>query len=224
MYKVIGIDEAGKGPVIGSMFIGFSIIILKDATDLDSFQKLLKDNGVKDSKKLAPKRRGEVFLKLKSLMDFKYAQLTPILIDKNFFSGGNLNELEVSSIIKILNQEKPDLIIIDALTSKPTEFGNRILKRLDFPSKIISENKADSKYEMVSAASIIAKQLREQEVLDIKINIKKDFGSGYPSDPKTKIFLKENFKNKDFEFIFRKSWKTFQNLSKIEKQKSIYDF
>lgn len=227
MYKVIGIDEAGKGPVLGSMFIGFSIIVLENGLkDLNEYQEMLSQKGVKDSKKLTPKKRKEVFDSLKDLMDIKYAQLTPKLIDDNFFSGGKLNELEIQAIVKILEQEKPNLVMIDALTSKPEKFGEDIQKRLSFETKIISENKADTKYTIVGAASIIAKQLREQELEEIKQNIGKNCGSGYPADKFTVEFLKENYDNKEFDFIFRKSWKTYQNLTnKPEpKQKTLDDF
>jgi len=224
MYKVIGIDEAGKGPIIGSMFIGFSIINLVDGLrSLNDFQdKLAVDFGVKDSKLLTPKKRAEIFEKLKGAIDMKYAQLTPALIDKNFFEGGKLNNLEIDAIIQILNAERPDLVIIDALTANPEKFGEQIQKRLGFDCKIISENKADTKYTIVGAASIIAKELREKEIQEIKEKINLDIGSGYPADPKTKEFLKNNYKSTEFDFIFRKSWATYQNLlNEKDKQKPV---
>ena len=224
MYKVIGIDEAGKGPVIGSMFIGFAVINLEKKEDLESYQKHLKELGVRDSKLIAPKKRNEIFETIKNEMDIKYAQLTPSLIDNNFFGGGKLNELEIRSIIHVLEQEKPQLFIIDALTADPKKFGNSIKKRLSFECDFVSENKADSKYEIVGAASIIAKELREKEIKEIKEKIGIDCGSGYPADPKTKKFLQENFQSKEFDFIFRKSWKTYQKHVKSKFQKTLDEF
>ena len=225
MYKVIGIDEAGKGPVLGSMFIGFSIIHLQDGLkDLNSFQDKLTKIGVKDSKLLTPKKRNEVYQKLKEMLDVKYAQLTPALIDSNNAKGGKLNELEIDAIVQIIESEKPQLVIIDALTARPDTFAEEILKRLSFEPKIISENKADTKYPLVGAASIAAKELREQELKEIKDNIKLDCGSGYPSDPKTKAFLKEHWKSKEFDFIFRKSWQTYKDLATKEMQNKLDEF
>ena len=225
MYKVIGVDEAGKGPVLGSMFIGFSIINLKSLKELNSYQKMLKDMGVRDSKELDSLKRNQVYNKfLKSDMDMKYVQLTPILIDENHAKGESLNELEVCSIVKILEDEKPQLVIIDALTSNPKKFGDEILRRLSFECKIISENKADRKYEIVGAASIIAKELREQELKEIKNNVKFDCGSGYPSDPKTIEFLKKHYNNSEFGFIFRKCWNTYKRIANEKEQKSLSDF
>lgn len=225
MYKVIGIDEAGKGPVLGSMFIGFSIIILDDGLkSLNSYQDKLKELGVKDSKLLSPQKRNALYEELKANMDMKYAQLTPQLIDSNNAKGRSLNELELEAITQILESEKPNLVIIDALTANPEKFGDEILKRLSFDCKIISENKADVNYPIVGAASIVAKELREQELEQIRINIKLDCGSGYPADPKTKEFLKEHWNSKEFEFIFRKSWKTYQKFVNDSKQKTLGDF
>lgn len=220
MYKVIGIDEAGRGPVLGSMFIGFAIINLEGGLkDLNEYQDKLKDLGVKDSKVLTPKKRAEIYGQLSEMMDVKYVQLIPALIDANNSSGGKLNELEVLAIIKILEQEKPNLVIIDGLTSKPQEFGDNLVKRLSFDCKIISENKADSKYTLVGAASIVAKELRERELAEIREKIGLNCGSGYPSDPYTKKFLEEHWNNSEFSFIFRKSWATYKNLEEKNGEK-----
>jgi ribonuclease HII len=224
VYKIIGIDEAGKGPVIGSMFIGFSIKELNSKSELNNFQKELKNLGVKDSKLITPKKRTKIYEKLKEIIKIKYVQLTPAIIDGNNSSGGKLNELEIKAITQILNQEKPNLIIIDALTARPDKFKEDIKKHLTFECKIISENKADTKYEIVGAASIIAKELREKELKEIKENIHINCGSGYPSDPKTKEFLKKHWNNKEFDFIFRKSWATYKNIAGKRNNKSLLDY
>ncbi|NQZ84278.1 MAG: ribonuclease HII [Nanoarchaeales archaeon] len=227
MYKVVGIDEAGKGPVLGSMFIGFSIITLANGLkDLNEYQDHLKDMGVKDSKLLTPKKRNELYHLLKDEMSLQYVQLTPAIIDANFFSGGKLNDLEMRGMAKLLNDLKPDLVIVDALTARPDKFGEQLKKMLDFDCKIISENKADVKYTIVGAASICAKELREQEIGEIKKNIGMNCGSGYPADPNTKKFLEENWDSKEFSFIFRKSWKTYTNMEDKHKpkQKTLKDF
>ena len=238
MYKVIGIDEAGKGPVIGSMFIAFSMIYLENGLqDLNSYQDSLKELGVTDSKKLSSKKRGEIYAKLKSQMDITYAQLTPHLIDTNFDSGGTLYQLEIDAIVKVLEQQQPQLVLIDALTSTPEKFGEELQNKLSFECKVIAENKADQNQPIVGAASIAAKQLREQELIEIKTNVNKllrnsqvdleaqaSLGSGYPSDSKTQAFIKEHFNNKDFDFIFRKSWKTYQNVIKDKVDKTLDEY
>jgi len=192
---------------------------------LNEYQDKLVDMGVKDSKMLTPAKRSEIYEKLSDIMDVKYVQLIPALIDENNSAGGKLNDLEVEAIVKILEQERPSLVILDALTSKPDKFGDDLLKKLSFECKIISENKADVKYPIVGAASIVAKELREKELKEIRENIGIDCGSGYPSDPKTKKFLKENWESEDFSFIFRKSWATYKNIAGTDKpKKSLLDY
>lgn len=221
MYKVIGVDEAGKGPVLGSLFIGFSIINLAGGLkELNEYQEKLKELGVTDSKKLSPKKRNSLYNELKNMMDMKYAQLTPIVIDDNKQNGGDLMELEIAAIIKVLEQEKPQCVIIDALTANPEKFKLEIEKRLNFECTVITENKADLKYEMVGAASIIAKELREQELAQIHINVGVDVGSGYPGDKKTREFVKLKGKDKELRFLFRTSWKTYQEIT----GKSLLDY
>jgi ribonuclease HII len=138
--------------------------------------------------------------------------------------GGKLNELEIEAIVKVLSQEEPEMIIIDSLTASPKKFGDEIKSRLNFDCEIISENKADDTYPLVGAASIVAKELREEEMQQIKDNLKVDVGSGYPSDPKTVKFLKENFHKKEYDFLFRKSWETYKKLVKKETVRKLDEF
>ena len=110
------------------------------------------------------------------------------------------------------------------LTNKKA-FTNYLNKKLKVKTDLLCEHKADFLYPEVSSASILAKCSREEEVLLLKKKLGKDFGSGYPSDPKTKKFLKENW-NKHQE-IFRHSWSSYLVYSdgkKSKKQKSLEDF
>ena len=80
---------------------------------------------------------------------------------------------------------------------------------------ILSKHKADEKYLIVSAASILAKVCRDNMIEKLKIENNIDFGSGYPSDKKTINFLKKyNFSNLNFNKNIRFSWKTIDNLRK----------
>lgn len=224
MFKVIGIDEAGKGPVIGSLVVGFSIINIESESELGAYQDHLKELGVKDSKLLSTTKRRELFNTLKNHMDIKFVQLTPSMIDNNNFAGGKLNDLQIKAIVQVLEAEKPNMIIIDALTADPPKFASQITSKLSFDPKIIAENKADVTYPLVGAASIIAKELREQEIEQVRAHLKADLGSGYPADPKTQKFIKENYSNQEIEYLFRKSWKTYKNLVKDEKQQGLDGF
>jgi hypothetical protein len=73
-----------------------------------------------------------------------------------------------------------------------------------------------------SELSLIAKEKREEEVERLKKEFHVDFGSGYPSDPKTVLFLKENFDNKLFEKIIRHSWSTVKRFKEKERQEKLF--
>ncbi len=205
--KLAGIDEAGRGPVIGPMVIAAVIV------DEDNIPKL-EELGVRDSKKLTPKRRERLFDEIiKLLDDYVILELWPEEIDSR---EGTLNEFEVENFVKALNslKVKPDIVYIDAADVKEERFGEEIRKRLKFEAEIIAEHKADDKFVPVSAASIIAKVTRDRAIEGLKEEYG-EIGSGYPSDPRTRAFLEEYYKQYgEFPPMVRRSWKT---LRKIEK-------
>lgn len=123
-----------------------------------------------------------------------------------------LNQLEAKFVAKILDRLKPDVAYVDAPDRSPERFACQIIQKISLPMKIISEHKADQKYPIVSAASIIAKQKRD-EVIEGLHETYGDFGSGYPSDPKTRIFLKKWIMTDGCNLpIIRRTWKTLSNI------------
>lgn len=206
--KLGGIDEAGRGPVIGPLVIAAVVIDEKNLSKLEAL-------GVRDSKKLTPKRREKLFNEIIELLDdYVIIELSPEQIDGRI---GTMNEFEVENFIKALNslKVKPDIVYIDAADVKEERFGEIIGKRLNFSPKIIAEHKADAKYLPVSAASILAKVTRDRAIEKLKEQYG-EIGSGYPSDPRTIKLLEEYYKEHgEFPPIVRKSWRT---LKKIEEK------
>lgn len=219
--KLGGIDEAGRGPVIGPLVIAAAVI---DESKLDKLREL----NVRDSKKISPRRREELFSELiKVLDDYVIMELWPHEIDSR---EGTLNELEVWAFIRVLNslRVKPDVLYIDAADVKEARFGERIGRELNFSPKIISEHRADDRYLPVSAASILAKVTRDRAIEKLKEEYG-EIGSGYPSDPKTRRFLEEYYlKHGEFPPIVRRTWKTLEKLeAKLKAKKGqmgIMDF
>ncbi|MFH1238370.1 MAG: ribonuclease HII, partial [archaeon] len=97
----------------------------------------------------------------------------------------------------------------------------KLIEKVELVS-LICEHKADLNHPVVSAASIIAKERREEEMSKLRQEFKKDFGSGYPSDPKTKEFIKENFNDPKYKKIIRFSWNTVKRLIKAKSQQSLF--
>jgi ribonuclease HII len=140
-----------------------------------------------------------------------------------------LNEVEVHAFSKVIKNLKPDICYVDAADVNAERFGNNILTNLSSKINIISKHKADDIYPIVSAASIIAKTYRDNEVRKISEKLEKKMnlplGSGYPADPITQTFLKEWVKR--FNKLpphTRHSWKTAKNIFLESTNKKLDDF
>ena len=217
MAVILGIDEAGRGPVIGPMVIaGVSM----GEKDIGKLKKL----GVKDSKLLSPKQREDMFDKIISTAkEYKVIIIQPEEIDSALRSESlNLNWLEAIKSTEIINFLNPEKAIIDCPSNNITAYKNFLKKHLKNKTELIVEHKADFKYAVVSAASIIAKVTRDNEIKKIQKKIKEPIGSGYPSDPITITFLEKNYNN--YPEIFRKEWASWKKFNKKKKQKNLKDF
>lgn len=211
---IAGIDEAGKGPVMGPMCIGGVKIE-------ESKAHILKVLGVADSKKLTPKKREQLAAQIKKHADgFFVLEVSPSQIDE-LRKIMTMNEIMVVCFAKVVEQLKPDLVYVDAADVKAERFADNLRRQYAKTStahakkiEIISMHQADAIYPTVSAASIIAKVRRDELIEELKKEWGVDFGSGYPSDPKTKEFLLKWGKEHSGEFpnIVRQSWQTVENI------------
>jgi len=219
---ILGIDDAGRGPVIGPMVLAGALFKEEDS-------KKLKDLGVKDSKMLTPQQREKLFPQIKKIASGWHAEEAfPNEIDSSLASGTNLNTLEAIKAAKIINKlvkDKRDVkVIIDCPSVNIPAWRATVLEYLENKDiNLICEHKADINHVEVSAASILAKVTRDNEIKVIQKKVKEDMGSGYPSDPVTKEFLKHASKYKELGIV-RESWATWQNHIGNKKQKSLGDF
>ena len=201
---VAGVDDAGRGCVIGPLVIAG--VLIKD-NELPKLVQL----GVKDSKLLSPRRRETLAVEIKRIvLKHNVIRLPPKDIDKVVETGRKLhklNRLEAQTMAKIIELLGPDIAYVDASDVLEERFGQHISELLPFKVEIVSEHKADRKYPIVSAASIIAKVERDKEIAQLKEKYG-DFGSGYPTDPKTISFLRQCIKRiGEYPDCVRKSWK-----------------
>jgi ribonuclease HII len=175
----------------------------------------LVEIGAKDSKTLSHSQR----LKLKekimlviSKMEIRYVSAADI---DRLRKRTTLNEIEVAEFVSIARALKPQEIYLDAADVKADRFGEKIGNLSGLASKgakIVSEHKADSKYPIVSAASIIAKVERDSAISEYHKKYG-DFGSGYPADQKTVDFVKNLVrKGKELPPIIRKSWDSVRRI------------
>jgi ribonuclease HII len=206
---ICGVDEAGKGPVIGPMVI--AAVSVTNA-------KIIENQGFKDSKLLTPKKRKELFELIKKNYEYAIEIIEPEEIDI-YRRKNQLNILNRRAFERVISKLNPMVAYVDAADVNEERFGREIKINLtnENDTDVISMHKADSKIPIVAAASIIAKQTRELEIHKLKEEIG-DFGSGYPSDSRTIKFLKSYFHdNSKWPSGTRKSWKTIERIRPVKK-------
>ncbi len=207
--RVCGVDDAGRGPVIGPLVVA-GIRIEEEKLDR------LRSLGVKDSKKLSPEARLKLSIEIPEIVDeYHIVELEAAHLDRVVNHSPKfqrLNLLEARAMAEVIEKLKPHLVYVDASDTRPERFKNNILENLSFKPKVISEHHADEKYPSVSAASILAKVRRDSRIEELRKEYG-EIGSGYAHDPITVRFLSEYYlMNQDFPPIVRRSWKTLRNI------------
>jgi ribonuclease HII len=217
MTLICGVEEAGRGPVIGPLTMCGVVMDEKKVSELESI-------GVKDSKLLTPTQREDLFEKIKKLVkSYEIVILSSQVVDDTLNSKDmNLNWLEAKTSAEIINKLKPNKAILDCPSTNINAYSDYVKNLLTVKVELIAEHKADLNYVIVGAASILAKVTRDREIEKIKSKIGIDFGSGYPSDPKTKEFLEKNYKK--YPEIFRKTWASYKNVVEKKKQMMLGKF
>jgi ribonuclease HII len=210
---ICGVDEAGKGPVIGPLVV--AAVAVNNAKDIANL-------GIKDSKQLTQKKRKELANLIKEKFNFAVEIIEPRIVDE-YRRRNKLNELNREAFERLISKLDPNVAYVDAADVNENRFGSQIKASLTNKkdTDVISMHKADAKIEVVAAASIIAKETRENEIGKLKDKIG-DFGSGYPSDERTIKFLKSFYAdNGKWPTGTRESWKT---LERIRPVKTLDDF
>ncbi len=213
--KLLGVEDSGRGPVIGPLVMAGVMIPAH-------IEEKFKEAGVKDSKLLTPSSRRRLADMIKKNSEFAIIRIWPYEIDFGNHAGINLNKLEAIKSAQIINDMQPDRVIIDCPSPNIPKWQAEVEKRLQKKTKVICEHKADVNHPVVSAASIIAKVARDEEIEKIQGRIPVEIGSGYPADPITKKFLEKNWDK--YEDIFRKSWQTWKRHKNKKVQKKVFDF
>jgi len=225
----LGIDDAGRGPVIGPMVLAGCLINEKTAIKFKKWS-------VRDSKQLTPKRREFLAQKIKEEAEtFEVVFADADEINKKQDSGTNLNMLEAEKAAKITNKINNQMfqrdhpkagkikVIVDCPSTSIIKWRDLLMTKIKDLSnlEIVCEHKADKNYVSVSAASILAKSAREKEMDKLKKKYGDEMGSGYTSDPKTTKFLVKNVNNHKDSGIFRKNWSTWKKAQAKTEQKKL---
>ena len=214
MKRIAGVDDAGRGPIIGPLVIAGVMIIEEQAKDLLTI-------GVKDSKLLSPQMRTRLASKIRELaLRINLIEAQPREIDEIVLHGERLrklNFLEAKMMAEVITHLSPSEVYVDASDVDEERYGETIREFLPTELKsvrVISKHHADRTYAVVSAASIIAKVRRDEAVEALRGEFG-DFGSGYVTDPKTVKFLRAwRRKHAEYPPIVRLSWKTIKEIER----------
>ena len=211
---ICGVDEAGKGSVLGPMVIA--------AVGVTS-ESVLEGLGVKDSKELSPKERERLYGLIRKRCTVSTIRLDAQDIDR-IRGEMTLNAAVARAHAQAINKISPSCAYVDACDVNTLRYAEMVKSSLDSPCEIVSEHHADQKFAVVSAASIVAKVVRDRAIVSLAKKYG-EIGSGYPSDPVTIRYLSAYIdEHKVPPPIARKSWKTVSNLIAQKYQRSLGDF
>ncbi len=223
LNTIAGVDEAGRGSVIGPLVV---CAVAINATKIS----MLKEIGVRDSKLLSATARDRLYDEIINIVDeYAVCIVEPKVIDA-YVNRNALNMLEAKMFAQVIAEVKPSLAYIDACDINPARFTKVIASslssyKLQFTTMLSASHKADKRNVLVGAASIIAKVTRDKAIERLK-SIHGDFGSGYPSDAKTIRFINHMLSKGITLECIRYSWKPVKILisrvTSIQNQNSFY--
>lgn len=208
----IGTDEAGKGPVLGSMFAA-AVRARPEHLPAD----------VADSKRLSPTRRQALAAEIRESGSVAVVEVPVERIDDQ---TTDMNELTVQAHANAVSQltTGDETVFLDAADPNAVRFERRVGQRLTSDPQLQAEHGADESYPVVSAASIVAKVARDAHVSELGPG-GVDVGSGYPSDETTRSFLREYVNEHDrLPACARTSWQTATDILARSGQQSLSDF
>ena len=206
MGTVIGVDEAGRGPVLGSMFVA--------AVARPSDRGL--PGGVRDSKRIPPTERADLARAIDHDSQLHTAVLE-VSVDRIDAQSGRLNHLTADVTVEAIETIRESVssvssIVVDACDTDKARYADLVGRELPSDIEVIAEHGADDRFPVVSAASIVAKEAREAHVDELREEYG-TLGSGYPSDPTTRTFLAEYVDDHGaLPDCARRSWKTCADL------------
>ena len=211
-----GVDEAGRGSVMGPLVVG-AVFVEDDS--------ILRNIGVKDSKKLTPKRREAMFDEITgsaSHWTVTIASAEDIDLRRKEMS---LNDVELHMFAEATSSYETETIYADCPDINESSFSDRLNGLVGNNVTVIAKHKADDTYPVVSAASIVAKVTRDRMLDEIRSEFKENIGSGYPSDHYTMDFISGWIKENGFApRHVRCSWEPVRKMLSARANTKISDW
>ena len=209
-----GVDEAGRGPVLGSLFVA---AVRADSDDLPA--------GIDDSKRLSPARREALATDLRADSQVTIA-IEEVPVDAIDDPETNLNALTVAAAARAIDRVVENGLsgVVDACDTDAARFSRRVAAATTADVSIAAEHGADESHNIVGAASIVAKVARDAHIADLAAEYGA-LGSGYPSDPNTREFLREYVGERgELPPFARASWRTSRDVLNAAEQSALAEF
>lgn len=214
MYVICGVDEAGKGSVLGPLVI---------AAVGGASEDVFADLAVKDSKQLSPEVRERLYSVIRKRFRVATVRIDAHEIDE-IRRGMTMNSCIARAHAQVIGKLSPSKAYVDACDVNAFRYAEMVKSHLECTCDIISEHHADETFKVVSAASVVAKVVRDHAIATLAKKYG-TIGSGYPSDPVTIAFLSAYIdEHKNPPPIARKSWKTVSIMIGKKQQSRLSEF
>lgn len=202
---VVGVDEAGRGSLLGPLVVG-AFVLPRDRLPA------LVATGVRDSKLLTPAARTAIYRRLAGVGRRLSVALDPATIDRYVHVGG-LNDLEARAFGQLVRRAGAPLAYVDACDPVPARFGRAVARWAGGDPTIVARHRADATFPVVAAASIVAKVRRDRALERLRGSVGAEVGSGYPSDARTVSFVRGLLRDGGpVPPWVRRSWRTMGRL------------
>ncbi len=212
---ILGVDEAGRGPVMGPLVVA-AVMIESDAP--------LRQLNVRDSKKLTADRREALAPEIERLCRYEVLVIPAGEIDAKR-TEMTLNDFEAKLFASVIEKLRPDVAYVDSADVDEFSFRRAILKELPYECEIVSKHQADDLFPVVSAASILAKVRRDREMRAIEAELHERIGSGYSHDEETIAFLERWIRERGgLPPHTRASWDTAKRLLAQAQTRKLEEF
>jgi ribonuclease HII len=202
---VLGLDEAGRGSVLGPLVVGGFLVG-------DAQVEEVRRAGARDSKLLTPQGRERVYRNLAQVGERHSITISPAEVDVAV-RRGELNLLEARAFARLIRRTAPAEAYVDACDPVAARFG-RVVSRLAGDISVVrAAHHADRDNPIVGAASVVAKVRRDRAIGRLSRTLGLEIGSGYPSDPRTIAVVRATLggAHPDAPWI-RHSWRTAERL------------
>lgn len=215
--RVLGVDEAGRGSLVGPLVVGAFLLPSDRMEDLVAL-------GARDSKELRPDARERIFDSLRTLGTRAHLSLSPRTVDRAVRKN-RLNALEAESFARLIRDLAPDVAYVDACDPNERRFERVLARLVGGSTRVVARHHADRDFPVVGAASIVAKVRRDRALARLRLRLGEALGSGYPSDERTvrfvRLWLSDGSPNPPW---VRESWATMQRVKAPRPARTLESF